>query len=199
VATVRPLRYREDLAVTRQYSAEERVEAVGLAMSVGPVRAARQLGLPVRTVTNWTHSRQAAALRIGTQDLLKERLREAVAVGVEVVLTGFRDPKARLGDKAAALRVVAEQYALLTGAPTSHSVTITAEMSAAEYQERWQQDHDAAAFLRTLEGLDDAEMAEWLAANPEAVAEVRDQYRQLKAGDPPTQAQDALGGEIPHG
>ena len=185
--------------MTRQYSSR----GTGGGRRTGYVRRAGEGRPTARPPGPHGHELDALATgrrpRIGTQDLLKERLREAVAVGVEVVLTGFRDPKARLGDKAAALRVVAEQYALLTGAPTSHSVTITAEMSAAEYQERWQQDHDAAAFLRTLEGLDDAEMAEWLAANPEAVAGLRDQYRQLKAGDPPTQPQDALGGEIQHG
>jgi hypothetical protein len=146
----------------REYTADQKAEALGLAMSVGPVRAARQLGIPVRTVTNWTHSAEATVLRIGTQEQLAERLREAMAVGIEQVLAGLRDPKAKLGDKAQALRVVAEQHALLTGQATSRteSFNVNAE-SKITPDER----EAALDWARQVSHASDEELREWLAGD----------------------------------
>ncbi|MDP8905607.1 MAG: hypothetical protein M3N29_09925 [Chloroflexota bacterium] len=109
--------------MTRQaYSAEERAEAVGLAMSVGDHEAARRLGIPRRTISEWRHQPGMQPVVSASREQVAERLWEAVVVGTEEVLRGLRDPKARLSDKARALEVVAREHALLTGRATSHAL-----------------------------------------------------------------------------
>lgn len=109
----------------RTYSQEERAEAIGLALSVGVNRAGEQLGIPHRTISNWMVRPEAVALVARSERDVAARLWEAVDVGTEAVLAGLRDPSARLSDKAAALRVVAEQWQLLSGRATARTETST--------------------------------------------------------------------------
>lgn len=156
----------------RHYSTEERSAAVGLAISVGVKEAGRRLAIPYRTVSHWLARPDAQAAIARSRDDVAAKLWEAVTVGTEAVLAGLRDPKARLGDKANALRIVSEQYALLTGGPTSRSETLNlnADVTAAEIQQRWNDEQDALAFVRQLEAMDDEQLAEYLASAPLAVA-----------------------------
>lgn len=108
----------------RQYSTEERLEAVGLAISIGANRAADQLGIPRRTVSHWLGRADTEPAVIASRQMIADRLWEAVETGVEQVLIGLQDPTARLSDKAKALEVVATQHALLTGGVTSRSVAL---------------------------------------------------------------------------
>ena len=87
-------------------------------MSIGVKKAGRQLGIPYRTISHWMARPDVKGVVAASRDELLGRLWEAVSVGTEQVLTGLRDPKARLSDKAQALRVVAEQYQLLAGEAT---------------------------------------------------------------------------------
>lgn len=106
----------------------ERANAIGLALAIGADKAAAQTGIPRRTISSWLSGERTApeleAAISRSRDDVAARLWEAVTVGTEQVLAGLRDPKARLGDKANALRIVAEQYALLTGAATARTETL---------------------------------------------------------------------------
>jgi hypothetical protein len=44
----------------RHYSELERAEGIALAVNIGPLRAAEQLGYPIRTVTDWMHHPRVA-------------------------------------------------------------------------------------------------------------------------------------------
>jgi hypothetical protein len=114
--------------MTRTYTAEQRVEAVALAASVGPVEAARRLGYPRRTVASWTHTPAASPIIAAAEDAIAARLRTAHAEAMEAVLAGIRDPKSRLLDRARALEVLGGQLALAEGRATSnvHALNVTA-------------------------------------------------------------------------
>jgi len=66
------------------------------------VKAASQLGIPHRNLSNWLRSPDAVVPKQETRDQVAARLWEAVVVGTDEVLKGLRDPRARLSDKALA-------------------------------------------------------------------------------------------------
>jgi transposase-like protein len=109
--------------MTRTYTAEERAAAVGLAMSIGPLRAARQLGIPPRTLAHWRrgerHGTDITPIVAASRQELARMLWQGVEAGVTAVLEGLHDPRQRLADRARALEVVMNAHALLTGGPTS--------------------------------------------------------------------------------
>jgi hypothetical protein len=109
---------------TRTYTAEERAEAVGLAMSVGPKKAALQLGIPIRTVSAWRagerHGSDVAPIIAASRQDLARMLWQGVEAGVAAVLEGLHDPHQRLGDRARALEVVMNAHQLLTGGSTAN-------------------------------------------------------------------------------
>lgn len=107
--------------MTRQYTEAERAEAVALAAAIGPVKAAEKLGLPRRTVSYWLHQPAASPIIAAAEMGIADQLRAVNALALAEVTAGLRDPKARLGDKVAALRVVAEQLALAENRSTSNS------------------------------------------------------------------------------
>jgi hypothetical protein len=106
--------------VQRSYTAEQRAEAVALSASVGPLKAAKQLGIPARTVASWGHRQESSAIIRAAHQDIAESLRFAHAETLDSVMRGVRDPKSRLGERAAALRVLGEQLALAEGRATSN-------------------------------------------------------------------------------
>jgi transposase-like protein len=166
----------------RSYTDQERGEAVGLALAIGAKRAAAQLGIPRRTISSWIQTPspgvQAAILR--SRNDVAARLWEAVDAGTEAVLAGLRDPKARLGDKASALRIVVEAHALISGQATSRTESTVTTGPAMT----WDQERDLRTFLDTLEAASDDELREWAASG--GLAMVRDaqhEAAQLAAGE----------------
>lgn len=118
--------------MTRRATAEERAEAVGLALVVGPVEAARRLGLPARTVSDWRRravERGDPAL-VATRDALADRLWRAVELATNQVEAGLRDPKARLGERAQALRVLVDAHALVAGEATQRVEAVNVNVGA---------------------------------------------------------------------
>jgi phage-related minor tail protein len=111
------------------WTPDQRADAIGRALAVGADKASEATGIPRRTISSWLSRERPApeldALILSSRDDVAAKLWEAVTVGTEAVLTGLRDPKARLGDKANALRIVAEQYALLTGGVTARTESAT--------------------------------------------------------------------------
>ena len=106
-------------AHARSYSMEQRAEAVALAASIGPLKAGDALGIPRRTVAWWCHRPAAGPIIAAAERTIAQRLSEAHRVALDAVLAGLADPSAKLGDRAAALRVLGEQAALAQGRATS--------------------------------------------------------------------------------
>ncbi len=134
----------------RQYTPLQRAEATGLAAVVGVTNAARQLGIPHRTVSGWlatpTPEMQVAIAR--SRDDVAARLWEAVVAGTDAVLAGLRDPTARLSDKARALEVVSQRHALLVGDPTArtHNLNLSGNVLTEEALD----DDEARAIVRAI-------------------------------------------------
>ena len=171
--------------MTRTYSAETKAEAVGLALSIGIRPAARRLGIPFRTIAHWCEHPDAQAAILRSRESVAARLWQAVDAGTAAVLEGLRDPKARLGDKANALRVVIEAHALVTGGPTARMESLNVTLDARRDLEPSQ-----AAALRdwidTLLASSDDELRTWAAEG--GLAMIRDAERtaeQLTSGEEP--------------
>ena len=116
----------------RQYSTEERADAVALAATIGPKRAAEQLGIPPRTVAYWTHKPAAAPIIAEAERNIAERLEAAASIALEAVVQGLGDPFAKLGDRARALEVLATQANLASGRATAISQNVNLNIS--EYE-----------------------------------------------------------------
>lgn len=152
----------------RVYTLEERAEWAGLAAAMGPARAADKLGIPRSTVRAW---RDLPALRRvveQTRTQVAEKLWQGVALGVDEVLRGLQDPKTRLGDKARALEVLAQQHALLTGGATSRTANVNVNLDGTGWADTLTDDQ-AESMRKSIDGitaladLDDAGLQAWLA------------------------------------
>jgi transposase-like protein len=108
----------------RTYTAAEKAAAVGLALAVGPLKAAEQLGIPPRTVAAWSSGERGIQPRsAASQPEIIEKLRTTFDLAIEAVIEGLNDPKSRLSDRAHALDVLGRHYALLSGGVTSRTET----------------------------------------------------------------------------
>jgi len=116
----------------RQYSTEERADAVALAATIGPKRAAEQLGIPPRTVAYWTHKPAASPIIAAAEAKIADRLESAASLALDAVVQGLRDGKARLGDRARALEVLATQANLASGRATMRSENVNLNLT--EYE-----------------------------------------------------------------
>jgi hypothetical protein len=65
---------------------------------------------------------------------IAERLEAAASIALEAVTDGLRDPKARLGDRARALEVLATQANLATGRATMRSENVNLNLNVTEYE-----------------------------------------------------------------
>jgi hypothetical protein len=152
------------------YSPEQRAEAVALARAVGPVKAAKQLGYPMRTVAHWAAgdvamvnaSPLAGAAIAKVEATIAQRLAEAHEMALRAVMDGLSDPKARLGDKAAALRVLGEQRALAEGRATSRSESLNVNIGP---------DIDPESGLTWDQRRD---LADWIDANATVIAQAEE-------------------------
>jgi transposase-like protein len=118
----------------RAYSQEEMAEAVALGASLGPRRAALQLGMPPRTLARWMHRPASVPIIQEAEASIASRLEAAASIALEAVTDGLRDPKARLGDRARALEVLATQANLATGRATMRSENLTLNLNVTEYE-----------------------------------------------------------------
>lgn len=108
------------MVARREYTATERAEAVALASAIGAKRAAVQLSIPRRTISYWLRQPASTPVMAQAEADVATMLRTAHARALSSVMAGLDDPKARLGDKAAALRVLGEQLALAEGRATAN-------------------------------------------------------------------------------
>jgi len=162
---------RGDYGHGRTYTAEERAEAVGLATSIGPKRAGEQLGMPGRTIAYWLRQPSSSVVIARVEANIAERLKEAHEVALAAVLDGLKDPRARLGDRAAALRVLGEQRALAEGRATAnvHNLNLNVDGTAKPDELDAIADGLTYAERRDLSQYIDRITAEYEAAHPEEV------------------------------
>jgi len=103
-----------------KYSKDQRAEAVALAANIGPLKAAKQLGYPPRTVASWMHKPAATAVIAKVEADIATRLAEAHELSLGILRARLTDPKARLGEIAQAVRVLGEQRLLAEGRATAN-------------------------------------------------------------------------------
>jgi transposase-like protein len=93
----------------RTYTPEQRIEAVSLALAVGPLEASKITGIPHRTISNWRsgtrHAPEIQAVILESRSQLAQRMTEIASVASATVLAKLRDPHARLGEAVKALEV----------------------------------------------------------------------------------------------
>jgi transposase-like protein len=150
----------------RTYSEAERAEAVALAAAIGPVKAARQLIIPRRTVSSWMHKPAASPIIAAAEANIADMLRTAHSTALASVMVGLRDPKARLSDRARALEVLGEQLALAEGRATSHNLNVNA---------------NAPPFPDALDDHERRDLADWLdAVNHASDADLNDYAAKMR-------------------
>jgi transposase-like protein len=117
---------------SRHYSEEERARAVGLAVSVGDREAARQLGIPRRTVSHWhrsaAHGGRLSAVVVASRASMLDTLKNAAAEGATSLLEIIRSPTSSDRDKVRAAEVAIDRYQLLSGGPTDRTESVALSM-----------------------------------------------------------------------
>lgn len=107
----------------KNVDAETKATAVGLALMTSGAEAARQMGLPERTVQQWVASPEFAELRATPREDVGEAMWVAVQEAVYALREGVVNPKAYLRDKVAAFEALVEKRALIMGEATSRMET----------------------------------------------------------------------------
>lgn len=152
----------------RTYTDAERVHAVGLALALGDDRAAELTGYPRRSISRWKSKsgpdliEQATAARKQTAAEVSAELWDTLTEGIVELRKGIRNPKARLSDKATALRVIVETHRLLTNQSTQNldvHGTTTYEPPAVG-SPVWRANQEFKQWLDTIVAATDEELAE---------------------------------------
>jgi hypothetical protein len=104
-----------------QYTRQEKTEAVAEASVTSIEAAAKKRGIPQTTLGYWMRHPQFAELRDKTRDQVAEQFWATIQLGLEAVATDLADGRAPLRDKATALGILYDKYALLTGAATART------------------------------------------------------------------------------
>ncbi len=115
--------------------AKTRAKAVGIAVVEGQAEAARQTGLPVSTIHEWFHSEEFAGLRARSREEVAAEFWAVIQDGLKHVHAGLNGDEP-LRDKAQAVGILYDRYALLSGQATSRTETrdLTASLNDHEKQ-----------------------------------------------------------------
>jgi hypothetical protein len=106
----------------RRYTKRQKAQAAGIGAVEGVTEAERQTGIPKETIHYWLGQPAFAHLRTTARDQVASEFWVGVQIGVEEVVKGLRSD-VPLKDKAAALGVLYDRHALLSGHATSRSET----------------------------------------------------------------------------
>ena len=109
------------MTTRRTYTNRERAKAVGIAVVTGVSEAERQTGIPKETIHYWTDKPEFAHLRTRARELVADDMWTGVQIGLRAVIEGLQNPDAPLRDKAQALGIVYDRFALLSGEATTRS------------------------------------------------------------------------------
>lgn len=121
----------------RKYrSATEKAKAVGIAVVTGVTEAERQTGIPKESIQRWLAHPATAQLRTRAREDVAAGMWAGVQVGLQAVVEGLRSPEAPLRDKATALGILYDRFALMSGEATSRteSKALTDDISPDERQ-----------------------------------------------------------------
>ena len=123
--------------------AKTRANAVGIALVSGQSEAARQTAIPRKTIADWMVSPEFATLRARTREEVAELFWVVVQEGVQEVRKGLNSEEP-LRDKAQAIGILYDRYALLSGQATSRTEhrDLTASLD----------DHERATLRDLIEG-----------------------------------------------
>jgi hypothetical protein len=121
------------MATHRRYTRTEKAEAVAAATLTNATVAAESLGIPENTLRYWLDQPEFVELRSKTRDEVGERLWSAIQLGIDEVAKGLRS-EAPLRDKATAVGILYDKFALLSGGATARSESrdITGTISDSE-------------------------------------------------------------------
>jgi len=110
------------VARERKYrSTTEKARAVGIALVSGVTEAERQTGIPKESIRNWSQHPSMAHLGTRAREEVASEFWTGIQVGLEEVVKGLRSPEAPLRDKATALGVLYDRFALMSGEATSRT------------------------------------------------------------------------------
>lgn len=130
----------------RHYTDTEKVEAVGMALTLGAEEASRRLGIPRRSISLWRAHPRYGEVIAREQQALGPRLRAAVEEALTSVLDGLRSPKSNLGHRARALEVLHNSLQLVEGGPTER-----VESASVNFNASWQPPAGAEPILTGAE------------------------------------------------
>ena len=106
----------------RRYTKTEKAEVVAIAAFEGQAEASRVTGIPLTTINAWWKHPDFVELRTRKSQEVEEYFWAGIQVGLRAVIEGFGG-EAKLGEKAVALGVLYDKYALLSGKATSRTET----------------------------------------------------------------------------
>ena len=104
------------MASRRRYTKAQKAEVVGIAVMSGQRSASEATGIPLSTVHAWMEHPDYAQLRTKTREDVAEQFWAAIQISLKAVVDGIADGK--LSEKAIALGVLYDKYALMTGGAT---------------------------------------------------------------------------------
>jgi len=109
---------RGSVTERRRYTKRQKLRVVGMAVVEGTTAAAEHAGVPESTLRYWMDRPEFAALRDKTRDQVADEMWATIQVGIKAVAEGLSSD-APLRDKATAVGILYDKFALLTGAATS--------------------------------------------------------------------------------
>lgn len=118
----------------RTYTPEQRAQAVARASVIGPKVAARELGIPYRSVARWhsSPSPELAAVRLEAARSLIDEYAELETLALARVRETL--PTAPAHHAARALEVIAEHRALLAGEATARTESANLHVNVSTYE-----------------------------------------------------------------
>lgn len=106
----------------RRYTAREKAQAVGIAVVDGQTIAQERTGIPKTTIDYWLNKPEFVPLRTTARAVVVEEFWVGIQVGLRAVIEGLRED-APVHQKAEALKIIADRYALLSGEATERTET----------------------------------------------------------------------------
>ena len=102
-----------------RYTKADKAKVVALAEMKGQTVAAEETGIPLTTINQWYHKPEYVEMRTKTREDVAEQFWQAIQIGLRAVVAGIEDGK--LSEKAIALGVLYDKYALMTGGATGRT------------------------------------------------------------------------------
>jgi hypothetical protein len=87
----------------------------------GQTQAERETGIPKETIHGWMERPEFAQLRTRAREDVAEDFWTAVQIALREVTRGVQDPDQPVRDKAQALGIMYDRFALLTGSATART------------------------------------------------------------------------------